>query len=935
MNLRRLRWALWAYVCFDLFFGGICGGFLPLSPLAAAQFTTVSGTVTDPNGLPYANGTISASLVSSGSPTLGGLPYTPPTQPVGLSSAGSFVMLLADNTQLSPGGSTWSFTVSCAAGCVPVAGGKGPVSFTVTGVTISGASQSITATLTAAAPALSFSGGGSSTPPFGNVTAGNNTNPLTVGTGGSFTPAQTTIPIPTGQITATGEWIPAVPAAIFPPSPTLTINATGGTLVNQTTLYVRLTYVGLSTAFPSGEVRAFIPVATCTGGNQCSITVNMPTQCQAGSLPTGATGCTVWDDIAGINLEQQQAASNNCVNITTATCVIGTNAAGSSLVFPTTSGLVPPNAQTNNCPDKVIPFAWIQKEDLNYYPLWGVDTTSINSGQPAGYLTLCDHLYVNDKVQPAQITNALVSIDHGTGIGINNVCVSCADFGLGVENIDVDSNSRSFTQSLTQYNERIWQNPFLTCTPAGGETCGAGGRFNFTDNRTSGTINPGGTGFNGIAGIAFNVMGSSHGTTGGSAPYKGVAAEAEDATNAVYNEGGIAYVGLAAQSTYLGSGTASSGYDIQVLKGGNFPQGNTGLQIQGYTNARNFDYAINVQGGYIYLGGVAEAPISEDNWTTNHGTITGVGSISETGDLGTVAFVPNATIGPISQGGTGGATTWTYNAACVGSDGTVSVYTTPRSTTTGNANLTATNNNQLVSQPPIGCTSVAWYRTASGGTCNSGACGTGFIGTTAVPLWVSIAAQAAGTVSFTDTGIVATGGTTSPAGNYNNTGSLALVGYESSLNTVRVGPSGFTTANNTSLQTITGLTWSLYNTAALNVSFACDLAYSQATGNAAVAFGIQAATNNPTNIFATGTQQITVGPPATFVTGTLATLATTTATNIVSGTPTALATNYTVHLAGTIELPANTYDVINIMTSTATGTDPVTVLRGSACYQTP
>jgi hypothetical protein len=172
MNLRLFRWALLAYACFDLFFGGICGGFLPLTPLAAAQFTTVSGTVTDPNGLPYANGTIAATLVSSGSPTLGGLPYTPPTQPTGLNAAGSFTMLLADVTALSPGGSTWSFTVSCAAGCVPAAGGKGPITFTVTGITISGTSQSITATLSAAAPALSNitgGGGGPTINPTNNV----------------------------------------------------------------------------------------------------------------------------------------------------------------------------------------------------------------------------------------------------------------------------------------------------------------------------------------------------------------------------------------------------------------------------------------------------------------------------------------------------------------------------------------------------------------------------------------------------------------------------------------------------------------------------------------------------------------------------------------------------------------------------------------------
>jgi len=156
MNLRKLRYLFLLYAAFDLFIGGVCGGFLPLSQLAAAQFTTVSGTVVDPNGLPYANGTITAALVSSSSPkfTATNQPYTPPTQPVGLSSAGSFVMNLADNTQLTPGGTTWNFTVSCAAGCVPPVFGTGPVTFTITGVTISGASQSITGALTAAAPAL-------------------------------------------------------------------------------------------------------------------------------------------------------------------------------------------------------------------------------------------------------------------------------------------------------------------------------------------------------------------------------------------------------------------------------------------------------------------------------------------------------------------------------------------------------------------------------------------------------------------------------------------------------------------------------------------------------------------------------------------------------------------------------------------------------------
>lgn len=139
----------------------------------------------------------------------------------------------------------------------------------------------------------------------------------------------------------------------------------------------------------------------------------------------------------------------------------------------------------------------------------------------------------------------------------------------------------------------------------------------------------------------------------------------------------------------------------------------------------------------------------------------------------------------------------------------------------------------------------------------------------------------------------------------------------------------FTTINNTSLQAITGLTFN-FPAVAHNWEYTCDLTYSQATANAAVAFGIQAATNAPTNIYSTGIQQITVGPPATLVTGTLATLTTTTATNIVSGTPGATATNYTVHLAGMLELGASA-NAVSIMVSTATGADAVTVLRGSSC----
>jgi hypothetical protein len=142
----------------------------------------------------------------------------------------------------------------------------------------------------------------------------------------------------------------------------------------------------------------------------------------------------------------------------------------------------------------------------------------------------------------------------------------------------------------------------------------------------------------------------------------------------------------------------------------------------------------------------------------------------------------------------------------------------------------------------------------------------------------------------------------------------------------------FTTAANTNLQTITGLSWTVPATGTHNFSYWCDGAYSQATANAAVAFGIQAATNAPTNIFGEGALYTST---SALTTGVLATLNTTTATNIVSATPSATATNFIFHLQGRIENPATTANTFNIMVSTATSGDAVTVKRGSSCHLGP
>jgi hypothetical protein len=145
-----------------------------------AQFTLVSGTVTDPNGLPWACGSISATLINNNgvSATLNGVSFSGftapvklgcPTDPTTSRTAGFFQMQLADNTVIKCGiatcatQTTWQFTVNTTGIAPPQ--GTGPQSFTQT-FTISGSTQTLTFS---GVPALSLSGGGGGLPAGGSV----------------------------------------------------------------------------------------------------------------------------------------------------------------------------------------------------------------------------------------------------------------------------------------------------------------------------------------------------------------------------------------------------------------------------------------------------------------------------------------------------------------------------------------------------------------------------------------------------------------------------------------------------------------------------------------------------------------------------------------------------------------------------------------------
>jgi hypothetical protein len=134
----------------------LAGAFLfaVFSPAAHAQTqTNVTATVVDPIGIPYANGTYSVQLIPSGTnPTVNG-------NSIGGAFNGStdangrFNIALWPNGNISPAGTKWQFTVCVSPGVQPPLGTGGQCTPPTT-VTISGASQSLSATLDAVAPKL-------------------------------------------------------------------------------------------------------------------------------------------------------------------------------------------------------------------------------------------------------------------------------------------------------------------------------------------------------------------------------------------------------------------------------------------------------------------------------------------------------------------------------------------------------------------------------------------------------------------------------------------------------------------------------------------------------------------------------------------------------------------------------------------------------------
>jgi hypothetical protein len=134
--------------------------FFAALPVFAQDFTTVTGTVEDSVGIPYALGTITAKLVIAGNPVFTDtkLPYAPPTGLVKLDNNGFFTMQLAANGALTPASSTWTFVVCSVTGTEQPVFGKASSCYQVTGITISGSSQDISVALQNNAQPLTYAG---------------------------------------------------------------------------------------------------------------------------------------------------------------------------------------------------------------------------------------------------------------------------------------------------------------------------------------------------------------------------------------------------------------------------------------------------------------------------------------------------------------------------------------------------------------------------------------------------------------------------------------------------------------------------------------------------------------------------------------------------------------------------------------------------------
>ena len=126
---------------------------VPPSLFAQTQ-TAVSATITDPSGIPYANGTYSIQLIPSGTnPSVGGAAIQGAFNGA-LNANGSFSASLWPNGSITPASTQWQFTICSNPGGIAPPMGTGTQCTPPTPITISGTAQVLSTTLSNVAPKL-------------------------------------------------------------------------------------------------------------------------------------------------------------------------------------------------------------------------------------------------------------------------------------------------------------------------------------------------------------------------------------------------------------------------------------------------------------------------------------------------------------------------------------------------------------------------------------------------------------------------------------------------------------------------------------------------------------------------------------------------------------------------------------------------------------
>lgn len=745
--------------------------------------------------------------------------------------------------------------------------------------------------------------------PFSSITPGSNTGALTMGTGGSLTP------VGIGQIGASQDLL-----TIGPITPT--VNAwtlTGGSLISTHGYSFRLIYNSAAghTA-PGGELQS-TPAAPCSSGVSCTVTLNTVT------LPPGYLTYTVgMTDCGSGTCSGGELILASCTNLSSGTaCTAGTVGSG-ALPSTNTAYFVPSPIGTNTCPPAGNPF-WFVFDGTNYYNYAAVDDSNTGSNPPAPYnvIEFCRLMrFIDSGTDPPLGRNALVLVNHIQNGTITNA--GNQDRGLQINTFNclpvgscADSSSHYGLEGI-QCEQDIMGTPSITGSPDAEVTCGS---FQ--------------TAFYATAAIASNAFGSNGGRftlfreSGAAIDSDGMnGVNSAFANGSNVSAGGFIASGIKSSCTNSATATAlgCNAYTAVLPPTANafsnaIGQGQTGFaipSINSYTPRSGVDWAFRNDNntmssqfaGLVYMNGIM----------TNGGSTLPV--------TGSVAANPSITISqaasvnqPSSVTCAGGASSYSYALVGVDGNGGQLIGTAQNSGSTCTNPLTSGNPATVNFASGLSAANAAVigtfqaikvYRTG-------GPMATGLVGTMSCIFVGPIMSCNA----FVDTGF-APSSSGIPSGN--TTGTLSAAGTAHFTANLGQLTSDFTSAANTNLQTFTSIT---LNSAAANYSFHCSLMYSQATAATSMQFGIQLATNAPTNVNAKGRVDTSTSAVAS---GVLNALNTTTATAIITFTPSASATVFGADLDGTIEEPANTNgNVINFMVQTSNSADLPTVKRGSYC----